>query len=165
MTAPLDDLVATLATEAGEYRRLLPLLEEEAGALGRADAAALLEISARREAAIVRLTALERDRRAAIESLASALGVEPKAVTLSHLLDLVPSSAAVLAPLREEIRGLLGRLLRLNGRNRFLAEHTLGCLRGLFSNLVAALAPPPTYAESGRGGQPVQELQLLDRRA
>ena len=165
MMGLLDDLVAALAAEAAEYRRLLPLVEDEGGALVRADTSALLEISTRREAAIDRLTVLEGDRRVAIARLARALGVEAKAVTLPYLLDRVPSRAAGLAPLREEIRDLLGRLLRLNGRNRFLAEHALACLRGLFSNLTAALAPPPMYAESGRVGQPAQELQLLDRRA
>jgi len=165
MTGPLDDLVATLAAEAGEYRRLLPLLEDERGALVGADPAALLELGTQREAAIGRLSALERDRRAAVGSLALALGVEPQAVTISRLLDLAPARAAALAPLRDEIRDLLDGLLRLHGRNRFIAEHALGCLRGLFSNLVAVLAAPPTYAASGRTGEPVQELQLLDRRA
>lgn len=165
MTGPLDDLVAALAAEAGEYRRLLPLLEDERAALVGADAATLLELGAQREAAIGRLSALERDRRAVVGSLALALGLEPQAVTISGLLDLAPARAAALAPLRDEIRDLLGCLVRLHGRNRFIAEHALGCLRSLFSNLVAVLAAPPTYAESGRTGEPVQELRLLDRQA
>ena len=165
MTGPLDELVAALAAEAGEYRRLLPLLEDERGALVGADAAALVELGSQRDAAIGRLSALERDRRAAVGRLALALGVEPQAVTISRLLDLAPGRAAGLAPLRDEIRDLLSCLLRLHGRNRFIAEHALGCLRGLFSNLVAVLAAPPTYSESGHTGEPVQELRLLDRRA
>jgi hypothetical protein len=165
MPGPLDDLVAVLAAEAAEYRDLLPVLEEERRALVRADGTALLELGERHEASALSLATLERKRRMAVGTLASTLGVPPGAVTLSRLLDLMPGSAAALSPLRDELRDLLGRLLLQHGRNRFLAEHTLVCLQGLFSSLVTVLAPPPTYANSGRAGQPAQELRLLDRRA
>jgi len=165
MPGPLDDLGAILAAEAAECRDLLPLLEEEYRALIRADGAVLLDLGAKREASIAHLGALERSRRAALSGVAAALGLPLSAVTLSGLLTLMPGPAAALLPLRNELRDLLERLRVLNSRNRFLAEHTLDCLRGLFSSLVAALAPAPTYADSGRARQPAQELRLLDRRA
>jgi flagellar biosynthesis/type III secretory pathway chaperone len=165
MAGPLDDLGAILAAEAAECRDLLPLLEEEYRALVHADAAALLELGAKREASMAQLGALEKSRRAVLGGVAAALGLPASAVTVSRLLTLVPGAAAALLPLRNELRDLLERLRVLNSRNRFLAEHTLDCLRGLFSSLVAVLAPAPTYADSGRARQPAQELQLLDRRA
>lgn len=165
MPGPLDDLGAILAAEAAECRDLLPVLEEEYRALVRADGSALLELGAKREASIAHLSALEQSRRAALSGAAAALGVPLSALTLSGLLTLMPGPAAALVPLRNELRDLLERLRALNSRNRFVAEHTLDCLRGLFSSLVAVLAPAPTYADSGRARQPAQELRLLDRRA
>jgi flagellar biosynthesis/type III secretory pathway chaperone len=165
MPGPLDDLGAILAAEAAECRDLLPLLEEEYRALVRADGAALLEVGAKREASIAHLGALERSRRAALGGVAAALGIPLSTVTLSRLLTLMPGPATGLVPLRNELRDLLERLRTLNSRNRYLAEHTLDCLRGLFSSLVAVLAPAPTYADSGRARQPAQELRLLDRQA
>jgi flagellar biosynthesis/type III secretory pathway chaperone len=161
----MDDLVAVLAAEAGEYHRLLPLLEEEERVLFRADAAALAEISARREALLVRLTRLERERRAALRRLATMFGVEPRALTVSRLIELAPGHAHALEPVREKLRDLLRYLLERNGRNRFVAERTLACLRGLFAGLVSALASGPTYTQSGRSDQRAGELRLLDRRA
>jgi len=165
MSAPLDDLGAILAAEAAECRNLLPLLDEEYHALVHADAPALLELGERREAAIAQLNVLEQRRRRAVSELANALGLPTSTVTLSGVLRANPGAAARLSPVRNELRELLVRLRTLHGRNRFLAEHTLSCLRGLFSSLVAALAPAPTYADSGRARPSAQELRLLDRRA
>jgi flagellar biosynthesis/type III secretory pathway chaperone len=161
----MDDLVAVLVAEVDEYHRLLPLVEEEERVLVRADPGALTEISARREALLVRLTKLERDRTAALRRLATRFGVEPGALTVSRLLELAPAHAGALEPVRDTLRDLLGRLLERNGRNRFLAERTLACLRGLFAGIASALAPAPTYTHSGRSDQPVEGLRLLDRRA
>ncbi|HTY79034.1 MAG TPA: flagellar protein FlgN [Candidatus Bathyarchaeia archaeon] len=165
MPAPLDDLGAVLAAEAAECRDLLPLLEDEFRALLQADVPALLEIGARREAAVAQLNALEQRRQRAVGDLATALGLPAPSVTLSSVLGTAPEAAARLLPIRNELRELLVMLRTLHGRNRFLAEHTLSCLRGLFSSLVAALAPAPTYADSGRARPSAQELRLLDRRA
>jgi len=165
MMGPMDDLVAVLVAEAGEYDRLLPLVEEEERVLVRADPAALTEISARRAALLVRLARLERERSAALGRLATRFGVEPKALTVSRLLELAPAHAHALEPVRDKLRGVLGHLVERNGRNRFLAERTLACLRGLFAGLVSVLAPAPTYTKSGRSDQPAEELRLLDRRA
>jgi hypothetical protein len=161
----VDELVAVLVAEAGEYQRLLPLLEEEEQVLVRADAAGLSGLAARRDVAASRLVALERDRRAALGRLGVRLGVDPRSLTISRLVELAPAAAQALSAVRDQLRDVLGRLLARLNRNRFLAERTLDCLRGLFASLAAALAPTPAYAPSGRSERRSAELGLLDRRA
>jgi flagellar biosynthesis/type III secretory pathway chaperone len=167
MKNPADDLVAVLAAEAREYRGLLPILEEEERVLVKADARALAEVSEQREALVTRLVGLERDRGRALRGLAAGLGVDPRSLTASRLIELLPASEPTLAAVREEICGLLPRLAERNGRNRFLADRTLAWLGGLFASLAPAFgaAPAPAYAPSGRSEQPAQDLRLLDRRA
>jgi flagellar biosynthesis/type III secretory pathway chaperone len=161
----MDELVAILLAEAQTYRQLVPLVEDEQRALVQADAAALAELTGRREAVLARLARLERDRQAALGRLAVLYGVEARGLTVSRLLELAPGSAASLQPVRAELRALLTGLLDRHGRNRVVAERTLACLRGLFSKLVSALTGGATYTPSGRSDQPIDQLRLLDRSA
>lgn len=165
MTDPLDELLAILHAEAATYRTLLPLIEEEERALRRADIPGLAELRGQREDMLQRLIELERGRRATLGGLAGRLGVDAGKLTLSRLIELVPRPPARLAAVRDELRLLLTRLLARNGRNRFIAERTLDCLRGLFGELAAAVAAPAVYAGSGRTDPSGPDLQLLDRRA
>ena len=161
----MDELLEILGAEASEYRQLLPLVEEEERVLVSADVPGLLEVSARREAAIARLGSLERKRRAVLARLAAALGVDPKALTVSRLRELAPAHARALSELGDELRALLGPMLARHGRNRFVAEHTLGCLRGLLAGIALALVPAPAYTRGGQSTLAVEGLSLLDRRA
>jgi len=161
----VDALVATLVAQARTYGDLAPLLDEEERVLVRADARALAEITGRRGALLSRLTRLERDRQVALGRLAEALGVDARSLTVSRLIELAPASRDALAPVREELGGLLTRLVARNGRNRVLVERTLGCLRGLYSAVVTALTTGPTYTMNGRTDPPLEQLRLLDRSA
>ena len=165
MTSPIDELVAVLVVEREEYARLIPLLAEEERVLVNAEAATLTEITSRREALVVRLARLERDRRTALGRVAAALGVDPRELSLSRLLEVYPAHAPVLRSVADDLRAVLGPLLERHRRNRFLAERTLTWLRGLFAGLAAALVPKSTYTRSGQSDRPVEGLQLLDRRA
>jgi hypothetical protein len=99
--------------------------------------------------------------------VAAGLGVDPRSLTASRLIELLPASAPALAAVREEICGLLPKLAERNGRNRFLADRTLAWLGGLFASLAPAFGatPGPAYAPSGRSSPAAQDLRLLDRRA
>lgn len=165
MTEPLDDLLAILSAEAATYRTLLPLLEDEERDLRRAHIPGLAELRGRREDMLQRLTDLERGRRAALGRLAGRFGVDAGTLTLSRLIELIPRPPAGLAAVRDELRLLLTPLLARNGRNRFIAERTLECLRGLFGELAAAVSAPAVYAGSGRSDPSGRDLLLLDRRA
>lgn len=166
MPSAADDLVAVLAAQAREYQGLGPILDDEEAVLAKADARGLAEVSARREALAARLAGLERERGRALSSLALSFGVEPRALTISRLIDLLPGYAPALAAARDEIAGILPRLAERNGRNRFVAERTLTWLTGLFASLAPAFgAPAPAYAPTGRSQAPAQDLRLLDRRA
>jgi flagellar biosynthesis/type III secretory pathway chaperone len=166
MTAePLDELIALLSAEARTYRALLPLLADEASCLRKAHMPGLAGLRVRREEMLAQLTELDRARRAALGTLARRLDVDTTSLTVSRLIELVPRPPAALVALRDELRGLLTQMLNLSIRNRFLAERTLGCLRGLLSQLAAAVLPPPVYAESGRPDRADADFKLLDRRA
>jgi hypothetical protein len=161
----VDELVAVLLAEARAYRQLVPLVEEEQRALVGADTRALADLARRREAWLAGLAKLERDRQAAVGRLAAAFGVEPASLTVSRLLELSPGSAAALAPVQAELAGLLTGLLERHGRNRVVAERTLACLRALFARMASALTGGSTYTLSGRSGQSLGHLRLLDRQA
>jgi hypothetical protein len=163
--SPVDGLVTVLVAAAEAYRGLLPLVEEEARALARADVAALADIAARREDALARLSKLERERTAALGWIAAAHGVSPATLTVSRLADLSPGHAPALRRVGAELREVLARLVDRHGKNRFVAERTLACLRGLFQSVAAAVAPGQTYTRGGRADVSGDGLQLIDRRA
>ena len=149
----LDELIAVLVAEARECRQLLPLLEDQERALLRADAGALVALLGQQDVIARRLAG------------ALDLGAEP--LTVSKLIALFPGLAARLGRLREELQAVLTRLGRLNTRNGFLVERSLGYVERLFNQLMSAVAQAaaPTYAATGRTGRPVPALRFLDRSA
>jgi flagellar biosynthesis/type III secretory pathway chaperone len=162
-----DELVTVLAAEIGALRRLLPVLEAAEAALARADVPATARLLEQQEPALRTLMRLERDRCALLDRLASGLGTDAETLTLSRLLRLLPRPPAGLAALGAELRGLLERLLTLQGRNRFLVARALEYFEQLSGRLVSALAlaPAPTYVASGQPGPSVLRRQLVDREA
>lgn len=164
---PVDDLMAVLAAEAGECRRLLPLLEDQERALLRADARTALDLFKQQEPVALRLAQLEKGRRMLVGRLAAALGVDGEGLTLAKLLARVPDPPAGLTSLRAELRDLLDRLGALTRRNGFLVERSLWYVQRLLNHLVSSLAlgAPPTYAATGRAAHAVPALTFVDRRA
>jgi len=163
----LDELIAVLVAEAQECRRLLPLLEDQERALLRADAATLAMLLAKQEPIAQRLADLERGRQKLAHRLAGALELGDEALTVSKLITLFPEPEHRLARLRAELQALLTRLGRLNSRNGFLVERSLGYLERLFNQIMSAMAQAaaPTYAATGRTGRSVPALRFLDRSA
>lgn len=163
----LDELIAVLVAEAQECRGLLPLLEDQERALLRADAEALVTLLGQQDVIARRLAELERGRQKLAHRLADALDLGDEPLTVSKLIALFPGLAARLGRLREELQAVLTRLGRLNTRNRFLVERSLGYVERLFSQIMSAVvqAAAPTYAATGRTGRPVPALRFLDRSA
>lgn len=163
----LDELIAVLVAEAQECRRLLPLLEDQERALLRADAAMLVALLGKQEPIARRIADLERGRQTLVSRLAGALALPDEALTVSKLITLFPEPSPRLARLREELQAVLTRLGRLNSRNGFLVERSLGYVERLFNQVMSAVAQAasPTYAATGRTGRPVPFLRFLDRSA
>jgi len=166
MAGLVDALVAVLNREAEELQRLRPLIEEQQRMLLRGDARAVVDALTRQEPVLHRIAALESERISVVAQLAALLDLDPKRLTLTHLLSLVPRPLAGLEPLRRDLRSLLDRLLTLNSRNTFLIERSLLHLERLFRHLLSALrvVPAPTYAASGRPALSNATLQFVDRR-
>ncbi len=167
MSDLVDDLAEVLSAQTTELRALLPLLDEQQAALLRADSRQVAELLGRQEALIARLLKLEKRRRAAVVALAAQLGLEPRHVTISALLALVPRAATVLGALRDELRRLVTTLDRLSRRNAFLLDRVMTYVDGLVRTLMAGAAEPlPLYVASGRTtGLPPTAARLVDRRA
>lgn len=165
--AILGELIAVLAAETQECRRLLPLLEDQERALLRADAATIVKLLGKQEPIASRLAELEQARRKLVRRLAGPLDLEDEALTVSKLMALFPEPAPRLASLRDELRDLVTRLGRLGVRNGFLVERSLGYVERLFNQLMStiALAAAPTYAATGRAGRSVPALRFVDRSA
>lgn len=165
MTPLLDELVAVLVAETAQVRRLLPILRDEERALLAADSSRVAELAGEKEHVAHELAALDRTRRMLVDHLAHSAGIRPEVVTLSALLRLSPAPPAALTSLRRELRDLLTSVQALNRRNGFLAERSLGFVRGLLSELLSVVTPPATYAPTGRSDRAAPALQFLDRRA
>lgn len=165
MTNLVEELATVLLAEAHQVQCLVPLLHAEERALLRADVAAIVELTGQKEILAHRLTELEKARRKLVARLAPALGVRPEGVTLSSLIKLSATPSPALVRLKGELRDLLATLQAANRRNGLLMERSLGLLRGLTAELVSVLAPPTTYAPTGRTGQGPPVVQLLDREA
>jgi hypothetical protein len=155
-----------LVEEAREFRGLLTLLGDEQGALRVADADGLLISLRAQESTLSRIHALERERAELLTALAAPLGLDPRAVTLSRLLQAWPAAAAALGAAREELRALLAEVRRMNECNVVLVNRGLGYLDRLIGHLTSALAPEraPAYGAQGRPAT-VASVGLVDRTA
>jgi flagellar biosynthesis/type III secretory pathway chaperone len=162
--APLDDLLAVLAAEGAELRRLLPLLEQERAALMRVDAPAVAALTGEKELALGELKRLEARRQGCLAQLATAYGVSVDSLTLSGLARLVASPERLEA-LRRTLRADLARLAAVNDGNRFLVEQSLRHVHGLLGAVKAALAETPTYGAGGRSAETASTRAVLDRTA
>jgi flagellar biosynthesis/type III secretory pathway chaperone len=161
----VDDLMTVLMAEATELTALIPLLEQEEKALLRGDAATVADLTTRKEAVVRELRRLEASRRGVLTSLGASLGLAPERLTLSEVLRAVPSSASRLSAMRTDLRTMLSSLATRHRRNGLLVEHSLRYASGLLATLRGALNPTPTYAATGRAGQGISTLGVLDRRA
>ena len=166
MSALVDDLAEVLIAQTGELRALLPLLDEQQAALVRSDSAGVAALMSRQESLLARLMKLEHRRRTAVAALAVQLGIEPRHVTISALLALIPRAASVLTTLRDELRRLLAALDTMNRRNAFLIERAIAYADGLVRAILTASAEPmPLYVATGRTTGTTPSARLLDRRA
>jgi flagellar biosynthesis/type III secretory pathway chaperone len=165
VTAALDELGRVLRAEAAHLRKLLPLLERERQALLQGDASAVGDLAAEKAAIAQALAGLERVRRDVTARLAAALPVSAGAMPLPALLGALPEASPALRALVGELRGLLAGVAQANRRNGSLAERGLALFRGLLAELQATMAPPPTYAASGRSRPAGPAAAMLDRQA
>ena len=104
---PLDELTRVLTEQAEELRRLVPLLDEQQGALTRADSAQVASIMFRQAPIMKRLLQLDHRRQALAITLAARAGLSTHRVSLSALLARLPAPPAVLVTLQVELRQLV----------------------------------------------------------
>lgn len=161
-----EDLSSLLREEAHQFRRLLGLLGDEQNALRIADGAGVLTSLRAQQDTLSRIRALEGRRESLVAALAVPLGLDPRGLTMSRLLQAWPEAAGTLAAVRAELRALLMEIRRVNERNAVLVSRGLGYVDRLIAHLTSALAPEraPAYGALGRPAS-ASTLGLVDRRA
>lgn len=166
MSELYEELTGVLAAEADELRELALLLDAQEGALTSADAGRVAAVMFRQAPVLRRLLRLDQRRQALVGTIADALGVEGRNLSLTALLARVPSAPAALRSLHPELRGLLEVIDVRNRRNAFLIERAVACIEGLVREVMApSTEPAPVYAASGRQPGRPGRAQLVDRSA
>jgi flagellar biosynthesis/type III secretory pathway chaperone len=143
-------LADVLQRECDLYRALHDVLVEEGRALAGASAEALLATLARKESLCEEAERLEANRTELMERLASALGRNPRDLTLTTLQSLVEELPAdVLAGVQRELAPLVAEIRTLNERNRAVLAASISVVRDL-RDFLAMAASGCGYRETGR---------------
>ena len=163
---PLDELTRVLTEQAEELRRLVPLLDEQQGALTRADSAQVASVMFRQAPIMKRLLQLDQRRQALAITLAARAGLSTHRVSLSALLARLPAPPAVLLTLQVELRQLVDGIAVRTRRNAFLLDRAVAYIEGLVRIVMApATEPAPVYAATGQPAGRQAGPRLLDRNA
>ena len=163
--ALVRELATVLAAQETALGTLVGALEDEERLLLHPDAARLLALLESQKQVVAEIAALERTRVTITEHLAAGLRVAPGTLTLGRLAALFPTLPENLGRLRTTLAARVRRVGQMNERNAFLAEKSLGYVERLLDQLVAALAPAPTYGAAGRAHVGARTAGLLDREA
>jgi flagellar biosynthesis/type III secretory pathway chaperone len=158
------ELATVLAAQETALGTLVGVLEDQERSLLDADAGGLLARLTQQERVATDLVGLEHMRLTITERLAADLHVAPSTLTLGRLAVLFPALPD-LGRLHTTLATLVRRVSRVNERNAFLAEKSLGYVERLLDHLVTTLAPAPTYGSAGRARAGAQTAGLLDREA
>lgn len=159
------ELATVLAAQETALGVLVGVLEDQERLLLHPDSAGLLASVESQEPVVAEIATLEKARVMIAEHLAADLGVAPGTLTLGRLASLFPTLPEDLGRLRTKLVALVRRVGQMNERNAFLAEKSLGYVERLLDQLVATLAPAPTYGAAGRACVGARTAGLLDREA
>ncbi len=157
-----ENIAECLRTEAGEYGRLLRLIEEQQQVIFKRDAEAVLRLSNAIQDQADVLEDCRRRRERIAAQFAEANG-RPPAQSLRLLLPLVAPEGR---PLLEALVGEINRLVHRVRRAMRLNHRLLSCTLEFHSELLRRLRPDAftqTYARDGRvsvsAPRPVPTLQ------
>jgi len=158
------ELATVLAAQETALGTLAGVLEDQERLLLAADSGGLLARLSSQERVVADLAGLEKTRMTITSQLAADLRVAPSTLTLGRVAALFPSLPD-LGRLHTKLDALVRRVSRVNERNAFLADKSLGYVERLIDHLVSSLAPAPTYGAAGRARVGAQTAGLLDREA
>jgi flagellar biosynthesis/type III secretory pathway chaperone len=166
MNPRVAELVSVLTAQRDALAAMVSLLEEQEGAITRADAPGVERLMTRQEPVLRDVLRLEQRRRALMQDLATELGLDARRPSLSALVARLPGASASLADLGTEMRRLLQVLDTRNRHNTVLLDRAVSCLEGLVRAIMSiGAAPAPVYAASGRPAHQGAPARLVDKSA
>ena len=128
MASLMQELIATLQQEQEAYQELLPVIEQKTQAIIANDLRKVQGITETEQAAIGKITKLERKRMETMQNISVVLNKKLPELTLPNLiqiLDRQPEEQASLKKVHKELTDVLKRVSEVNGHNRNLIEQSL----------------------------------------
>lgn len=132
MASLMEELISTLSQEKELYLALLPIAEEKTKAIVENNLDELQEITNREQAAVGKISALERKRDEVISNMGIVLGRKPQELTLAELIRITekqPKDQAALTELKDALGAAVKKLADVNERNNVLIKHSLDMIQ------------------------------------
>lgn len=124
----LEELIGVLDKELDLYQNLIPVSEEKTRIIVRNDLNGLQEITAKEQAVVDSIRALERRRDEIMANIKTVLNRNSDLLnlgTLIQILDKQPEEQKKLSALHDNLKNTIGRLTEINARNKTLIEQSL----------------------------------------
>jgi flagellar biosynthesis/type III secretory pathway chaperone len=124
----LEELIGVLDKELDLYQNLIPVSEEKTRIIVRNDLNGLQEITAKEQAVVDSIRALERRREEIMANIKTVLNRNSDLLnlgTLIQILDKQPEEQKKLSALHDNLKNTIGRLTEINARNKTLIEQSL----------------------------------------
>lgn len=124
----LEELIGVLDKELDLYQNLIPVSEEKTRIIVKNDLNALQEITAKEQAVVDSIRALERRRDEIMANIKTVLNRKSDQLnlgTLIQILDKQPEEQKKLSALHDNLKNTIGRLTEINARNKTLIEQSL----------------------------------------
>ena len=128
MASLLEELIGVLDKELDLYQNLIPVSEEKTRIIVRNDLNGLQEITAKEQAVVDSIRALERRRDEIMANIKTVLNRKSDQLnlgTLIQILDKQPEEQKKLSALHDNLKNTIGRLTEINARNKTLIEQSL----------------------------------------
>lgn len=128
MASLLEELIGVLDKELDLYQNLIPVSEEKTRIIVRNDLNGLQEITAKEQAVVDSIRALERRRDEIMANIKTVLNRNSDLLnlgTLIQILDKQPEEQKKLSALHDNLKNTIGRLTEINARNKTLIEQSL----------------------------------------
>lgn len=124
----LEELIGVLDKELDLYQNLIPVSEEKTRIIVRNDLNGLQEITAKEQAVVDSIRALERRREEIMANIKTVLNRNSDLLnlgTLIQILDKQPEEQKKLSALHDNLKNTIDRLTEINARNKTLIEQSL----------------------------------------
>jgi hypothetical protein len=151
MSRLVSELETVLQNLLVEHRKLLKLVEAQEVAIRSMDLKAMDACAAQQEAARLRVTALENQRKSVVTQLARTMRIDPNTdgLTLRRLAELHPPRQAALLKLRADLREVavaISDRTKVSGR---VTRSVLGHLNTAVRLLASAVERAGVYTRHG----------------